>query len=309
MGAGTGIKTALKTLVPRRLLEAFRVYRKLPQRVDWLEKQVRLASAAQAHDRFGSVHRGEAGLSAWNRHELKVYSQNGEDGLLLHLFDQIGVELGRFVEFGIGHGDECNTANLSLHFGWQGRLFDCEAEKVAAARAFYWRRLGPRAAGIHIETATIDRDNVNTVLRPPDGDPVVDLLSIDIDGNDYWVWEALEVLAPRVVVVEYNAVFGPERACTTQYDPRFNRWAKHPSGLYFGASLAAFEKLGRSKGYRLVGCDSHGVNAFFVRQDLALEALPAKTSREAYFPLQDRLLGWIDETRLSEIEGLPIVEV
>lgn len=306
---GTGLKAVLKAVAPKGLLAAWQVYRKLPQRVDWLEKQARLASAAQAHDRFASVHQGDAGLSAWNRHELKVYSQNGEDGLLLHLFDQIGVELGRFVEFGIGHGDECNTANLSLHFGWQGRLFDCEAEKVAAARAFYRRRLGPRADGIRIEAATIDRDNVNTVLRPPDGDPVVDLLSIDIDGNDYWVWEALDVLAPRAVVVEYNAVFGPERACTTHYDPRFNRWAKHPSGLYFGASLAALEKLGRSKGYRLVGCDSHGVNAFFVRQDLAPEVLPAQTPAEAYFPLQDRLLGWIDETRLPEISHLPLVDV
>lgn len=309
MGLGSRLKVVLKGLTPPGLLDAFRVYRKLPQRVDWLEKQARLASATHAHARYHSVHHGDRGLPPWNRHELKVYSQNGEDGLLLYIFDQVGVELGRFVEFGIGHGDECNTANLSLHFGWQGRLFDCEDEKVAAARAFYKRRLGPRAEGIRIAAAMIDRDNVNDILRPDDGDPVVDLLSIDIDGNDYWVWQALEVLTPRVVVVEYNAVFGPERACTTQYDPRFNRWTKSPSGLYFGASLAALEKLGRSKGYRLVGCDSHGVNAFFVRDELAPETLPARTSAEAYFPLQDRLLGWIDDARLPEIEALPLVEV
>lgn len=302
------LKKAIKRVVPARWLGAWHAYRLLPQRVDLLEKQARLLAAASAHAGHPSLHDPARALAPWNRHELKVHSQNGEDGLLLHLFSVIGAGGRRFVEFGIGQGEECNTANLSLHFGWQGLLMDCGPGKAAAARAYYARRLGPRADGVRIIDARVTAENIDALLAEHAPWTPIDLLSIDIDGNDYWVWEAITA-APRVVVIEYNAVFGPERAVTTPYDPGFDRWAKHPSGLYFGASLAALTRLGARKGYRLAGCDSHGVNAFFVREDIAPEPLPAMTAAEAYFPLQDRLLGWIDAARYEEIAHLPLETV
>jgi hypothetical protein len=110
------------------------------------------------------------------------------------------------------------------------------------------------------------------------------LLSIDIDGIDYWVWKAIEVISPRVVVIEYNSFLGAQEPLTIRYDPKFCRQLQGGRGLYFGASLAALEKLGKAKGYILAGCESHGVNAFFVRQDAAAGIVPALTAAQAYFP-------------------------
>lgn len=103
----------------------------------------------------------------------------------------------------------------------------------------------------------------------------LDLLSIDVDGVDYWLWESLTCVSPRVVVIEYNASFGPHRSITVPYESGFDRVEKHPSTFYHGASLSALAKLGAKKGYSLVGCDSNGVNAFFVRNDLIKSPLAA----------------------------------
>jgi hypothetical protein len=110
------------------------------------------------------------------------------------------------------------------------------------------------------------------------------LLSLDIDGNDLWVWRAITAIQPRVVVIEYNAAFGPGRSLSVQYDPAFDRFKYHPSGIYHGASLSAMANVGREKGYVLVGCESHGVNAFFVQRELATSAdLIEMTPEQAYY--------------------------
>jgi len=121
----------------------------------------------------------------------------------------------------------------------------------------------------------ITRENVNDLLRDHGLTGEIDLLDIDIDGIDYWVWQAIESVTPRVVVVEYNADFGFERAVTVPYDPRFDRH-KTAEHRYYGASLRAFERLGAQRGYRLVAIEPRGVNAFFVRHDVG-EGLPALT--------------------------------
>jgi len=223
-----------------------------------------------------------------NKSEIKVYSQNGEDGILLYILAKIGVQNRCFVEFGIGDGTENNTANLALNFGWHGLLMDCKSDNVAFAKRFYQNRLGPRASRVKIIQCLVTTENINKVLLQNGVQGEIDLLSIDIDGNDYWVWKAMSAINPRVVVIEYNSSMGHEKSLIVKYDPNFDRYKKHPTGFYHGASLAALTKLANSKGYILVGCDSTGVNAFFVRKDAA-HWLPEVSIEKAYFPNSRRL--------------------
>jgi hypothetical protein len=143
------------------------------------------------------------------------------------------------------------------------------------------------------------------------------LLSVDIDGNDYWVWQAIDVVRPRIVVIEYNARFGADRAVTIPYDPQFVRQQAHYSMIYYGASLAALTQLGQAKGYALVGCNSAGNNAFFVRKDILPIDLPGLSAREAYVQASYReardpfgnlsFLSPADEQKI--LDGLPLVDL
>ena len=133
----------------------------------------------------------------------------------------------------------------------------------------------------------VTRDNINSILAKNGFKGEIDLLSIDIDGNDFHVWREIDIIKPRVVIIEYNAFLGPNISLTVKYDGNFERYKKHPSGRYFGASLAALVKLGKEKGYFLVGCDSYGINAFFVRRDIAKGKLLIISPQEAYYPRTD----------------------
>jgi hypothetical protein len=212
-------------------------------------------------------------------HELRVFSQNGEDGLLLFLFAKLGTRSKRVVEIGIQDGSECNARNLIQSFGWSGYLVEGDPGYAAAARASY-------ANTAHVREAFVTRENADAIVREATNDGELDLLSIDIDGVDYWVWSAIESVRPRVVIVEYNAYLPPEEFRVVEYRPSFRRYELHPSGFYFGASLEALRVLGESRGYSLVGCDSAGANAVFVdRDEAARVGLRAVTAREAYYPL------------------------
>ena len=130
--------------------------------------------------------------TAFNRSECRVYSQNGEDGILLYLFSRIGATDRRFVEFGIGDGSECNTANLALTFGWRGLLLEAEPSLAERARAFYASRPTLRTSALRVEQARVEPETIDELLQRYGVEGELDLLSIDIDGNDYWVWEADE---------------------------------------------------------------------------------------------------------------------
>lgn len=286
-------KSLIKRLLPgrwRRLLET------LEYRLDAQSQFARQLGADILRQRYPALvrlpHR-----SVVNLHEMTAYSQGGEDGILLYLFSQIGATNHRVVEFGFGDGRECNAANLIFNFGWEALLLDCDAANVAAARALY--RPYPL---VRIEQALVTAENINTLLQPFAGE--VDLLSIDIDGNDYWVWNAISVIQPRVVVVEYNASMGDTERLTVPYTPEFQRFKTHPSGYYHGASLAALGALGAEKGYQLVGCNRAGVNAFFVRTDLINETLPALTAPQAFYPNTRRLQRMSTEAQFALIAHL-----
>jgi len=179
------------------------------------------------------------------------FSQGGEDGVLFRLFERIGVAHRYFVEFGAWDGQHLsNTANLRLNHGWSGLLMEGS----------------DRADGALVQREHVDAENVEALFRRYGVPENFDLLSIDIDGNDYWVWKAVESFSPRVVIVEYNIFFMSETAKTIAYDPD-HLWDREHYGLYHGASLAAFEKLGRQKGYVLAYTEPYCPNAIFVRED------------------------------------------
>ena len=222
--------------------------------------------------------------------EFRSFSQNGEDGVLLYLFSTIGAESRQVVEICAGDGYECNAANLIVNHGWQGLLFDGDADQVARGNAFYatcrntWLS-PPRFLNAWITAENIDGLVTGNGVRGP-----VDLLSLDVDGNDYWIWKALESIQPRVVVLEFNAACGPERAVTIEYQPDF-RLDFSVQPYRCGASLPAFAKLGKSRGYRLVGVESRGINAFFVRDGVGESLLPERTVQEC-FERNSRLRLW-----------------
>ncbi len=192
------------------------------------------------------------------------FSQGGEDGVLLHLFERIGTAHRYFVEFGAWDGRHLsNTANLRLNHGWTGLLMEGS----------------DRADGDLVRRERVDAENVETLFRRYGVPPDFDLLSIDIDGNDYWVWKAIRSFSPRVVIVEYNIFFRPGMAKTMAYDAN-HVWDKERYGRYHGASLAAFERLGQEKGYRLAYTEPYCPNAIFVREDVLPAGTPLPASSE-----------------------------
>ena len=193
-------------------------------------------------------------------HELKVFSQNGEDGVLAEIFARIGAESRWFVEFGIGAGLEGNSVLLADVHGWQGLFIEGSDELFAQLEYKY--------AGIErvvTRHATVTAENVDGLMDEAGVPESFDLLSIDVDGNDYWIWLALDRHRPRVVVCEYNGFIDPTTPLTQPYAPH----AAWDGSEYFGASLQAITELGRSKGYSLVHADLTGTNAFFVVDESA----------------------------------------
>ncbi len=208
--------------------------------------------------------------------EFSAFSQWGEDGILQSLVHHLPIAHRTFVEFGVEDYREANTRFLLVHDDWRGFVMDASDANVESIRRdeISWRH------DLQARAAFVTRENVDGLVASAGFDPDLGVLSVDIDGNDYWAWEAIASVRPRIVVCEYNPNFGRE-AVVVPYDPAFRRFAAHPSGLYYGASLAAFERLGRARGYVLVGCTTSGTNAFFVRGDIAPPGL-AISADDAY---------------------------
>jgi hypothetical protein len=210
--------------------------------------------------------------------EFKVFSQFGDDGIIDYLVGRIGLPRAseRFVEIGVEDYHEANTRFLLMNRNWSGLIVDSGDAHVRAVRAspLMWRH------DVNPVTAFVSRETVNDVLNEHGFASDLGLFSLDVDGNDYWIWEAMTA-DPIAVVVEYNSVFGARRAVTIPYDTAFDRTQAHFSNLYFGASLRALAELGERKGYVLVGSNSAGNNAYFVRREHAA-GLPQPSVVEAY---------------------------
>lgn len=196
-----------------------------------------------------------------NRFEKRIYSQNGEDGVLAEIFKRIGVADGTFVEIGAGDGEENNTRHL-LQLGWHGWWIEGDKENVRWIKRRFKEQL--RNESLHLIQNFVTVESVLDLFANAGIPFEFDLLSLDIDRNTYWVWGALSAYRPRVVVVEYNAAYSPEIEWVCPYAAQ-EVW---DGTLNFGASLKAYERLASKRGYCLVGCELAGVNAFFVRSDL-----------------------------------------
>lgn len=213
---------------------------------------------------------------------FSLYSQHEEDGLLLYLFALLGTTNRKCVEICAGDGRECNSANLILNHRWIGLLFDGQAENVGIGASFYAKHPATRHWPPDFQCRWITRDNANHLVQDRGFAGEVDLLSLDLDGIDYWIWESLECIRPRVVVLEFNHLWGPDEAVTVPYTEDFRAEFTKYGSDYAGASLAAFVKLGQTKGYRLVGTNAFATNAFFVRSDLDHPWLPAISPRNCF---------------------------
>ena len=206
--------------------------------------------------------------------EFRAFSQNGEDGILLYLFAILGTTNKVVIEICAGDGIQCNSANLILNHGWHGLLVDGNPELVRKGKEFYALHPDTFTLPPQFIHAWIDKETVNDLIGNAGFSGEVDLLSIDVDGVDYWLWEAITVINPRVIVTEVQCIWGPQPSLTVAYDPAFQAPTVNGLPLHAGATLQAFVKLARRKGYRLVGVNSLGINAFFVREDISHECLP-----------------------------------
>ena len=216
--------------------------------------------------------------------EFKVYSQWGEDGIIQYILSKIPIENEIFIEFGVENYKESNTRFLLINDNWKGLVIDGNPSHIEYIKRdpIYWQ---------HDLTAIcqfITRENINEIITTAGIGGDIGLLSIDIDGNDYWVWEIINVVSPRIVICEYNSVMGVDYAVAVPYDPHFNILDAHYSNLYFGCSLPALCKLANIKGYDFIGSDSTGCNAFFVRKDLS-QPFKVVSAKQGYVECKFRI--------------------
>jgi hypothetical protein len=288
--------------------DIFRLRKDLNNCKNQIEESYRkLAKLIQSY-KYGELNKGK--FVRLSDIEIKVFSQNGEDGIILEIMKSLNKVFGRIVEIGIEDGTECNSANLLINFGWKGLLIEGNKDYARKARDYYTEKL-QLPENVKVVEEFVSTKNFSDILISNDYQRNIDILSIDVDGVDYWLWESLEEsIRPQLVVIEYNAYLPIEMTITVPNDEKFQRYKKHPSGFYFGASLSAMEKLGRAKGYSLVGCDSKGVNAFFVADEALGNRFEVLTAKDAYFPLTSGAkIRPTPEKAYSIIKNMPFIEV
>lgn len=204
---------------------------------------------------------------------FSVNSQFEEDGLLLYIFSLINTTNKRVVEICAGSGNECMAANLIINHGWEGLLFDGDEENVQKGKAYFAEFKSTKLKPPQYIHAWITKDNVNKLISDHGYMGPIDLLSLDIDGIDYYLMQAIEVIKPRVIICETHNIIPNNLSITIPYKANFNHLSgDHPD--FMGVSLLAMKKLLTKKGYRLIGANRYGFNVIFM----------AKGVGEKYFP-------------------------
>lgn len=261
------------------MLPAF-VKRSILRPARWLEREMR---GPPKHDvsaqqnqillklRYRDILAAKSPLPSFRDVGFKCFSEFEEDGILLFLFSIIGERSRRVVEICAGNGKTCMATNLIINHGWEGFLFDGNEAQVKSGQQFFAEHPATRRLPPAFRQAWITVENINQILRPAEGE--VDLLSLDIDGNDYWIWKAIEAIQPRVVLAETHDIIPSELAITIPYEPTFNAWTS-PQPDFRSVSLKAMTDLSKGKGYRLIGSHRYGFNVFFLRNDIASDLFP-----------------------------------
>lgn len=253
----------------------------------WINQKLSASNQMQAERQVAEIRADprHANPLSLMRHGFKAFSQNDEDGIIQEIFARIGVSSRKFIEFGVGNGLENNTVYL-LAQGWAGLWIEGSQTHVKQIQDNFAAALSNRQ--LAIANSFIDCNNINSTIESAGFLGEIDLLVVDIDGNDYHVLDAISVVQPRVIVVEYNAKFHPPVRWVMPYNP-IHSW---DGSDRFGASLSAFDDLLRRRNYRLVGCNITGANAFFVRADLVEGKFAAPfTAEHHYQPARHHLTG------------------
>jgi hypothetical protein len=212
---------------------------------------------------------GQEPVVALSETSFNIFTYHGEDGIIAYLLQKLNNVPKTFVDIGAGDCIKSNCAALAEHFGWGGVFIDKDERLLAIGKSFYRNKVH-HGADIRFVKEHVTVESINETISGNTITGDIGLLSIDIDGNDYWIWRAIEVIKPRIVVIEAKVEFGYHDA-VVPYGPH-NHHAVHR--MYNGASIEALKKLGEAKGYKLAGGNKQGYNLFFVRAD---EVLPAVT--------------------------------
>jgi len=249
-----------------------------------------------------------------NDYEFKIFSQYGDDGIIQYLVKNLAIKNKTFIEFGVEDFSESNTRFLMMNNNWSGFVMDSSPENMNKLKTYHWYW----KFDIKHQTSFIDADNINAILAET-GLENIGLLHIDLDGNDYHILKVLDFskLKPAILIMEYNSVFGNDRAISTPYDKDFIRTKAHYSNLFFGASLPALNQAATKKGYVLIGCTVSGNNAYFIRKDLLNDKIKEKSLKEAFVESKFResrdksynLSYLAGADRLNAIKGLEVFNV
>lgn len=223
------------------------------------------------------VERGES-PSVWDT-GLRVFSEYDEDGVILYLLSVVGASSRSFVDIGAGNGIHAsNCANLAFNLGFHGAFIDADESGIANGRAVYANHPDTQRYPPRFVNAFVKKETINDTIREAGFEGEIDLLSIDIDGNDYWIWDAIDCVRPRIVIVETHVEYGLEEVLAP-YDENYV-WHRAPPDSPIGASPASMTKLAQRLGYRLVGGNRLGFNAIYLRDDLAPDLIPSIGVRE-----------------------------
>jgi len=249
-------------------------------------------------------------LQSLHDYEFKIFSQFGDDGIIQWLIHALQIKHETFIEFGVADYFESNTRFLLMNNNWSGLVLDGSSANVERIRASHqmWRH------ELYAKTAFVTVDNVNQLVSDHPFGREIGLLHIDVDGNDYWLWKAIESVSPAIAIIEYNSIFGCDRAITVPYQADFQRTRVHHSNLYYGVSLPALHDLATTKGYTLIGCNSAGNNAYFIRNDCLRDSIAGLGLSEAYVESKFRegrdkegKLTYVSgKDRAKAIRGLPV---
>lgn len=286
-----------------------------------LRRLLRWLTNADAHDRtrelIGSLISKSVNentdVHELNEVEFRVHSQWGDDGIIQWITSVLPSIEKRFIEFGVADYIESNTRFLLINNNWSGLVLDSDQRNIdfIKRQKWFWRY------NLDTKACMVTRENVNEVVGEWVGKRGLGLLHIDVDGNDFWIWEALESVRPSIVIIEYNSVFGKDRAITIPYTANFERHGVHCSGLYAGASLAALAWLANRKNYCLIGCNSAGNNAYFVARECMNKNLRERTVNESFVESKFRearnakrnLTYASGAYRVEIIRGMPVYNV
>lgn len=241
--------------------------------------------------------------------EFKVFSQWGDDGIIQYLVNYLEIENTTFVEFGVEDYLESNTRFLLLNNNWTGLIIDSSEGNISKIKndETYWKY------DLVAKKSFITAENINQLIAEENINGKIGLLHIDIDGNDYWIWKVLNVVEPIIMIVEYNSIFGCEKAITIPYQTDFVSSKAHFSHLYFGSSIVSLCDLAEQKSYSFIGCNSAGNNAYFVKKKYMKDLKPL-TAKEGYVMSKFRQsrdqngdLNYLRGNEILEsIKGLPV---